>query len=202
MTSREEPSFSEGASPDSPISSDRWHHRPSHLFLPDTSYIITASTLHKKHLFVGDERLRYLETSIFHYARLHSWNLEAWAVFPNHYHLIAVSPDLTDPDAGRAALTAFLKQLHSETARGLNRIDNTAGRQVWFQFRDTCLTYEKSYYARLNYVHNNPVKHGLVARAELYPYCSARWFQTSADPSFRAKLSSFGWQRVKIDDDF
>src|SRR6185295_13265442 len=44
-------------------------------------------------------------------------------------------------------------------------IDNATGRQVWYNFWDTKLTFENSYLARLNYVHQNPVKHGLVCIA-------------------------------------
>jgi hypothetical protein len=39
---------------------------------------------------------------------------------------------------------------------------------VWYNFRDTRLTYEKSYLARLNYVYQNAVKHGLVPVANQY----------------------------------
>ena len=48
---------------------------------------------------------------------------------------------------------------------------------IWHNFWDTELTYEKSYLARLNYVHQNAVKHGLVARACQYRWCSAAWFE-------------------------
>jgi hypothetical protein len=39
---------------------------------------------------------------------------------------------------------------------------------------------EKSWLARLNYVHQNAVKHGLVPIAHQYPWCSAPWFETNA----------------------
>jgi putative transposase len=81
-------------------------------------------------------------------------------------------------------------------------MDGTPGRKVWFQYRDTCLSYETSYFARLNYVHNNPVKHGLVAVAHQYPYCSAAWFEANTEPSYRAKVESFGWERVNVPDEF
>ena len=35
----------------------------------------------------------------------------------------------------------------------------------------------KSYLARLNYVHQNPVKHGLVRVANQYRWCSAAWLE-------------------------
>jgi len=38
-----------------------WHHAPSHVFVPNTIYMVTAGTLHKEHLFRGYEHLKLLE---------------------------------------------------------------------------------------------------------------------------------------------
>jgi putative transposase len=51
-------------------------------------------------------------------------------------------------------------------------------------------------------VHNNPVKHGVVKVAELYPFCSAAWFRAQANPDFRKKVESFRYDLVRIPDDF
>lgn len=96
----------------------------------------------------------------------------------------------------------MLQRLHSETARKINALDEAYGRQVWFQYWDVCLTYEKSYYARLHYVIDNPVKHGLVSNAEDYRYCSAAWFRENADPVFCKKVLSFRYDKLDIPDDF
>ena len=64
---------------------------------------------------------------------------------------------------------------HANTARAVNDLDGLEGRQVWHNFWDKHLTYEKSYLARLNYVHQNAVKHGLAPVANQYPWCSAAW---------------------------
>ena len=160
------------------------------------TYMVTAGTLHKQHFFRGDERLRFLQEALLEAAEDYGWELQAWAVFSNHYHFVARAPDTP------ATLKALVQRMHSLTAREINRVDGTPGRQVWFQYWDTCLTYEKSYYARLNYVHNNAVKHGLVPVADQYPYCSAAWFQTHADPAFRRKVESFRYDRINVRDDF
>src|SRR4029077_4105175 len=80
--------------------------------------------------------------------------------------------------------TDFLRHLHRELAIRLNRMDSTPGRRVMYEFWDTRLTFEKSWLVRLNYVHQNAVKHRLVAVANQYPWCSAPWFETNARPSF------------------
>jgi putative transposase len=96
----------------------------------------------------------------------------------------------------------MIQHLHSESSRKINNLDDQKGRAVWFQYWDTSLTYEKSYYARLNYVHNNPVKHGLVKAAHQYPFCSAGWFEVNAEPVFVKKIKSFKTDTVNIFDDF
>ena len=129
-------------------------------------------------------------------ATAYGWDLQAWAILANHYHFIAYAP------AAATSLRPMLQRLHSATARAVNRLDHTPGRQVWFQFWDTCLSYAASYYARLNYVHHNAVHHGLVAVAEQYEFCSAAWFAAQADPTFYRKVCSYKYDKVKIEDDF
>ena len=76
------------------------------------------------------------------------------------------------------------------------------GRQVWFNFRDTELTFEESYFARLNYVHHNAVKHGLVSVANQYRWCSAAWFERTATSAQVKTVYSFNYDRVSVEDDF
>lgn len=130
------------------------------------TYFVTAGTYEKAHFFRGAERLAVLHRGLLKVSRDFGWNLEAWAVFSNHYHFVGRSPE-DQPDARN--LRDALSVLHSKTAGWINRIENNSGRQVWFNFRDTGLTHQKSYLARLNYVHQNPVKHGLVSVANQYP---------------------------------
>ena len=173
-----------------------WHHSPLHIFIPNTMYIVTGSTSYKKHLFRGNKRLTIPQDTLFEVVGAYNWLLQTWAVFSNHYHFIAKSPE------NAKSLKPMIQRFHSQSARQLNDFDNTSGRNVWFQYWDTCLTYEKSYYARLNYVNNNPVKHGLVKNAEQYPFCSATWFKAQVDPGFRLKVEPFKYDHVKIMDDF
>ena len=173
-----------------------WHHSPLHVFIPGTIYMVTGATLYQKRIFYDDARLLTLHNVLLEAADKHGWALQAWAVFANHYHFIGRSPE----DA--TTLRTVIRRVHSLTAREANRLAGISGRKVWFQYWDTCITYEKSYLARLNYVHNNPVKHGLVQSAEDYPYCSAAWFRTHAEQEFRQKVESTPYDRVNIMDDF
>jgi putative transposase len=92
--------------------------------------------------------------------------------------------------------------LHRELALRLNRIDAASGRRVMYEFWDTHLTFEKSWLARLNYVHQNAVKHGLVPVANQYPWCSAGWFESNARAGFVKSVYSFKTDAIKVPDDF
>jgi len=159
-------------------------------------FIVTAATLHKDHLFADAGRLTLLEHDLLSLAKQYQWQLEAWAVSTNHYHFVARCSD----ESG--SLKKLLKHLHTDSARELNRLDGKIGRMVWFNFWDTKLTYERSYLARLNYVHQNPVKHGLVAMANQYRWCSAAWFERTCSPATIKTIYNFKTDKLNIHDDF
>jgi putative transposase len=173
-----------------------WPHAPPHRLLDRGAYFVTASTLHKALIFRDPDRLSLLQHHLLTTLGEYGWRVQAWAVFGNHYHVVALAP--VDP----GTLSTALSKVHTLTATEVNHLDATAGRQVWFQFRDTALTFQRSYFARLRYVHENAVHHGLVQRACDYPWCSAGWLEQHADPAFRKMLSTFRIDRLSVPDDY
>jgi putative transposase len=137
--------------------------------------MVTAGTYLKAHHFRGPERCAVLHRGLLKTLQESGWQLEAWAVFSNHYHFVGHSPP-----TGAAGLSETLAELHSRTATWLNRLEGKSKRKVWHNFWDTRLTFEKAYLARLSYVHRNPVHHGLVPVANQYPWGSAAWLERVA----------------------
>ncbi len=173
-----------------------YSHEPAHKFDLKGTYCITAATLHKKHLFDTPTKLSLLQSVIFEQSAKFLWELKSWAVFTNHYHLIISNSSCPQN------LPLLIRGIHGNSAVMLNKIDNTTGRKVWHQYWDTCLTYSNSYYARINYVMNNPVKHKLVSDARQYQWCSASWFFETAEKQYRDTVLSFKTDFVTIEDDF
>jgi putative transposase len=158
--------------------------------------MVTCGTHLKLHHFRSAERLRFLCETILRSAADFGWNVQAWAAFSNHYHFVALSPARVE------SLRDLIQKVHSDTALAANQWDRTQGRQVWFQYWDTHLTYQKSHLARLSYVHQNAVRHKLVREPSLYPWCSAGWFQQRATASFYKTVMRFGVERLRVPDDF
>jgi len=140
--------------------------------------------------------LNFLHNLLLELAEKYGWRLEAWAIFANHYHFIANSPE--DP----SNLNKFITHLHANSARELNRLHGTPGRQVWFQFWESHISYQASYLARLNYVITNPVKHKFVNIAENYPWCSAAWFKANSRKSYYETVMRMKTDQLEIIDDF
>ena len=187
---------SENAKVQSPPEAKPWPHAPVHRLGTSGTYFVTASTYKRLSLFRSPDRLSFLENCLLGLAEDYGWQLEAWAVLPNHYHFVAHSPT----DAG--TLRTFLSHLHTTSARQINGIDGQPGRKVWHNFWDTLLTYEKSYLARLNYVHQNAVKHGLVPVANQWRWCSAAWFERTASPAQIKTVYSFKTDKMNVFDPF
>lgn len=173
-----------------------WPHAPRHCLSEHGSFIVTAGTYGRQHFFHGAERLNLLETKLLTLAKRFGWDLEAWAVFSNHYHFVGNSR----PESEK--LNVFLKHLHAESANEVNTLDNRSGRQVWFNFWESRLTFEKSYLARLNYVHQNAVRHQLVPVANQYRWCSAAWFEHTATRAQVRTIYGFKIDKIEVVDDY
>ena len=176
-----------------------WPHAPIHQLSVRGTYFVTGATYLKAHHFRGPERLRVLHRGLLQLAADFGWHLEAWAVFSNHYHFVGHSP----PDAPDASnLATMLRVLHVKTATWVNKLDRTTGQQVWFNFWETRLTFQRSYLARLNYVHQNAVRHRLVPVANQYPWCSAAWFEREASAAMVKAIYRFKVDQVRVNDEF
>jgi len=172
-----------------------WPHSPPHRLGQSGAFIVTAATYRRQPFFRSTRRLSFLCETLLLLARQEGCNLQAWAVFPNHYHFIGEC-------AQSASLPALIRKFHSISAREVNTLDRAPSRKVWFQYCDTHLTFAKSYYARMNYVHQNAVRHRLVTDASAYPWCSAGWFGRSASPAYVRRISGLSMNALNIPDEY
>jgi REP element-mobilizing transposase RayT len=101
--------------------------------------------------------------------------LHAWVVMPNHVHIVV---HLIEPHT----LSTVIKGWKSFTTR---RINETLGRRgsLWqIESWDRFIRNQEHYDAAIAYVHNNPVKAGLVSRPDDWPWSSARYAAEHGGP--------------------
>ena len=139
-------------------------HNPPHLFLPNTLYMLTASIYQSESLMQTPKRKAQWIESFLKSAQIYNWQNTAWVVLNNHYHAIVQSPEEAK------TLSKFIASHHKHTAHLWNEEDQLNGRKIWWNYWDTCIRSESDYHNRLRYIFWNPVKHGLVEKAEEYPF--------------------------------
>mgnify|MGYP001313577124 FL=1 len=139
-------------------------HNPPHLFVANCLYMLTASIYESSPLIESPQRKYEWRDAFYEAAKIYQWEIIACVVLHNHYHAIVQSPESANN------LSKFITSYHKFTARKWNDENGLKGRQVWWNYWDTCIRSDHDYYNRLRYVFWNPVKHGLVEKPEDYNF--------------------------------
>jgi len=146
----------------------KYEHNPPHLFKPESKYFITARTYKKKKFFKTDKAKSNLFQSIFTSFNNRNWIIEDWVILDNHYHLLVSSSEKPED------LGTIINEIHKFTALWIkkNNPQSKSSHKIWFNYWDRCITYENSYFTRVNYIWNNPVKHNYCKFAKDYKFGS------------------------------
>ncbi len=175
-----------------------WPHAPPHRLAQSGVYFVTARTRDRLHVLADDELKTWFELHLLELVGAFGWQIEAWCVLSNHYRFVAHSPANGD---SAVSLRPLLQKLHSLTTKESNRREQVSGRsRLWQNYRETHLTYQRSYLARLNYVHQNAVHHGLARVGSEWPWCSAGKFKASVSPAWLKTIASFKYDEIAAED--
>ena len=176
----------------------KYDHNPPHLYKQNTKYFITGSIYGKKKLLKSIESkhklLDYIVKSVDHF----KWILEDWVILENHYHLMLESPE--NPES----LGDMMGNIHRYSAIWINKnveFDKDYNK-VWHNYWDKCLTYERSYFTRLNYIWYNPLKHKLAEDPKDYEFGSYYHRYKSEKDYLNNICNFYPFDKLKIDDDF
>ena len=145
-------------------------HSPPHATGGLGTYHLTAACLgHAAHIGLSPERMQGFCEALLAALKPVASGIHAWCVLPNHYHVLASAPDL------RSAVWA-LGKLHGRMSFQWNKQENARGRQVWYAATDRFMRNDRHFWATMNYIHHNPVRHGYVTRWQEWPYSSVHEF--------------------------
>lgn len=158
--------------------------------------MVTGATYLKTPVFVTSEHLHIQRECALSTLEEDGWNVHAYVFFANHYHV------LIHKEQGNEEVGKTIGKIHRRSATAANKMDKTQGRKVWHQYWETEITNERAYLARIKYIHENPVWHGIVSSARLYEWSSLSWFEQTVPKSFLETVEGFNIDRVKVKDDF
>ncbi|MCP4755797.1 MAG: hypothetical protein GY866_33450 [Proteobacteria bacterium] len=115
------------------------------------------------------ERMRECEYGILDVCRQRCSNVFAWCILPNHYHVLVQTEKIGE-------LRRRLGQFHGRSSFSWNTEDSRRGRKVWYNCLERPIKSEGHYFASLNYIHHNAVKHKYVNSWQDWPFSSAERF--------------------------
>jgi putative transposase len=144
-----------------------WHAPPHFDYIGEKDFIVTAACFeHAPVIGKYSKRMTECESELLRIADEVDTTLHAWCVLPNHYHLLLRTGAIKD-------LVHRLGKFHGSTSFRWNQEDQCRGRKVWFRCIEHPIKSDRHFYATLNYIHNNPVKHRYVENWLDWPYSSA-----------------------------
>src|SRR5437868_8438229 len=142
-------------------------HGPPHYQDNGQVYLISAGCYeHQPIVGLSPARMAEFESELLETAHSACQQLFAWIVLPNHYHFLVHAPEVK-------ILLGVLGKLHGRTSHRWNGQEDRRGRQVWHRAAETAMKSDRHFWATLNYVLHNAVRHGYVKRWQDWPYCNA-----------------------------
>jgi putative transposase len=147
-------------------------HRPPHMTGAGWYHLTAACHEHRNIVGASDARMTAFADGLLRTLdeACGEHSLAAWCVLPNHYHLLVLTPTPLQQ------LTMALGKLHGRTSREWNLEEDKTGRTCWYAAADRGIRSDGHYWAAMNYIHHNPVKHGHAQRWQDWPWSSARDF--------------------------
>ena len=151
-------------------------------YVPGGTYFFTAVTHHRRPFLTSPLARRSLRAAIDRERTRHPFAVEAVVLLPDHLHTIWTLPDGDADYSVRWAgvKTGFTRRyLAGGGPEGVLDHNRSRHREraVWqHRFWEHLVRDEADLSRCLDYLHYNPVKHGLVARVADYPWSSFhRW---------------------------
>jgi putative transposase len=142
-------------------------------FHSGSSWFFTVVTYRRITLLTGDVARPILRQAIIECKNLYPFNISAWVLLPDHLHCIW---ELPESDLNYSRRWAIIKRKFTQRLSAINY-----GKPPYWQnrFWAHLITDEKDFENHMNYIHYNPVKHGLVERPRDWPWSSLQRLQAA-----------------------
>ncbi len=147
----------------------KFTNRPPHIKLDQSYYFITAKTINGQWFLRPAKYKQILFDKIIEKTRKFNTNLIAYVILANHYHLIIKI------DSGKI-LPKMMAEINGASSRAINSADGVINRKIWWNYFDHVIRNEKDFFSHLNYIHQNPIKHGESKNFE-YEFSSYKSWQ-------------------------
>lgn len=152
------------------------------------TYFVTTTIVQWQNVFLDQDICRVLIDNLKYAVLNNGLEINGYVIMPNHFHAIlfaASDGNLSDimRDMKRITSRQITSNLEARSRNDLLSIFSRAAQrdrrgnryQVWQEgFHSIVVESSWFFLQKLNYIHQNPVRKGLVTHPEDWPYSSAR----------------------------
>jgi len=158
---------------------------------PEGLYFVSFAVVNWLDVFTRNDYIEILLNSLRFSQKEKGMEIIAWCIMPNHVHLIfrsvkGIKPELLLGDIKRFTSRSIIKAIQKNPKeskkkfllehfkKAAQKSSNVKNYQFWrHDNKPIELWSNKVISEKINYIHNNPVKAGLVYKPEDYKYSSA-----------------------------
>jgi putative transposase len=151
------------------------HRRLPRVDLPRHTYALTCCLDRRRRLFADPDLCRALIDLWAEARERGDIVLHGYVIMPDHYHVLAT---LTEAPS----ISNVVRRAHSTFARMVRSRLVVDGRVWQRRFWDHVIRDDEDWRTKLRYLHDNPVRAGLVEYATDYPWSSASFWETGTGP--------------------
>jgi putative transposase len=145
--------------------------RPRQYLPPEGIYHVTTRGVARTAIFLNDDEHRLFLRLLAGVVKRHDWRVHVFCLMPNHYHLVV--------ETQLWRLSTGIHRLNGVYAQSFNRRHKRWGHLFGERFAAWVVEGDEHYVNTCEYVLQNPVRAGLVRRAEDWPWSAAsRAFRT------------------------
>lgn len=141
-------------------------------FIPGGTYFFTVNLLQRHNNDLLIKEIDLLRETVRKVRKKYPFQIDAWVVLPDHIHCIWILPpdDSDYSKRWRLIKSGFSGALAKTEKR--SKVRQVAGeRGVWQRhFWEHLIRDDLDYQRHVDYIHVNPLKHGVVKRVSDWPY--------------------------------
>jgi putative transposase len=147
------------------------------LFVPGGTYVFTVAIADRNRSWLVD-RIDALSIAFRIVRAWRPYSMPACVILPDHLHCIWSLPegDCAFPERWNRIKGEFSRRLDDDAHRSRSRVSKRE-RGLWQRrYWERLVRDDRDLRNCIDYIHRNPVKHGLVARVADWPYSSFHRF--------------------------
>lgn len=130
-------------------------------------YHVMTQGINKENIFYNDMYKKIYIKLLFEHAKGKDVKIIAYCIMINHAHLLLNIKDTSE-------MSLFMKMVNMKFAMIYNEMEKRVGVVFRNRYESELIGDEAYFYNCVNYIHNNPVKAGIVKEAKKYEFSSAK----------------------------